>query len=322
MPYKLYRGSLEKDLIEMRKIYSNKILELLKRDNRIVALEADLMSSMSMDLVQKEYPDRVINCGIMEANMIGVAAGLSIAGKYPFAHTFSAFASRRCYDQLFMSCSYQKNNVKVIASDAGITSVHNGGTHMSFEDMGIIRGLADVTLIEVTDATMFDNILDQIAFKDGFFWIRTTRKNAYKIYENGSTFEIGKGNILKDGSDITLIANGILVKEALKTSTKLEEEGYSVAVIDMFTLNPLDEDLVKEYANKTGNIVTCENHSIYNGLGSAVAEVISEKGNAKMRKIGIQKRYGQVGTLDFLMEEYGLTADHIYKKSKELLEQK
>lgn len=317
--FKVYKGKEKKDDIEMRKVYSSKMLELMRKDDRIVGLEADLMSSMTMDLVQKEYPDRVINCGIMEANMVGVAAGLSIVGKYPFAHTFSAFASRRCYDQLFMSCSYQKNNVKIIASDSGVTSVHNGGTHMSFEDMGIIRGLANSTVLEVTDAVMFENILDQIAFKDGFYWIRTNRKNAYTIYEEGSSFEIGKGNILKDGEDITLIANGILVIEALRAAEILEKEGYSVAVIDMFTLSPIDADLIKKYAEKTGKIVTCENHSVVNGLGSAVAEVISEEGNAKLRKIGIQRRYGQVGTLDFLMEEYELTAKHIYKKAKELL---
>lgn len=317
--FKVYKGEPKKDDIEMRKVYSSKLSELMKKDERVVALEADLMSSMTMDKVQKENPDKVINCGIMEANMIGVAAGMSIAGKYPFAHTFTAFASRRCFDQLFMSGAYQKNNIKVIGSDAGVTSVHNGGTHMSFEDMGIMRGLADTTVMEMTDAVMFENILEQIALKDGFYWIRTMRKNAATIYEKGSTFEIGKGNVLKDGKDITLIANGIMVIEALKASEKLEKEGNSVAVIDMFTLNPIDEELITEYGNKTGKIVTCENHSIHNGLGSAVAEVIAENCDAKLKRIGIQSRYGQVGTLDFLMEEYELTSEHIYKAESELL---
>ena len=317
--FKVYKGEPKEDDIEMRKVYSSKLSELMKKDERVVALEADLMSSMTMDKVQKENPDKVINCGIMEANMIGVAAGMSIAGKYPFAHTFTAFASRRCFDQLFMSGAYQKNNIKVIGSDAGVTSVHNGGTHMSFEDMGIMRGLADTTVMEMTDAVMFENILEQIALKDGFYWIRTMRKNAATIYEKGSTFEIGKGNVLKDGKDITLIANGIMVIEALKTSEKLEKEGNSVAVIDMFTLNPIDEELITEYGNKTGKIVTCENHSIHNGLGSAVAEVIAENCDAKLKRIGIQSRYGQVGTLDFLMEEYELTSEHIYKAASELL---
>ena len=316
---KIYNGIPKKDEIEMRKVYSSKLGELMGKHNEIVALEADLMNAITTDKVQKEYPERVINCGIMEANMIGIAAGMSIAGKYPFTHTFTAFASRRCFDQLFMSGAYQKNNIKVIASDAGVTSAHNGGTHMSFEDMGIMRGLANTVVMEMTDATMFENILEQIATKDGFYWIRTIRKNAATIYEKGSTFEIGKGNLLKDGSDITLIANGIMVAEAIKASEKLEKEKISVAVIDMFTLNPIDKELIKKYAQKTGKIVTCENHSIHNGLGSAVAEVVAETGNAKLRRIGIKERFGQVGTLEFLMNEYELTAEHIYRAAMELL---
>ena len=316
---KIYNGTPKKDEIEMRKVYSSKLGELMGKHNEIVALEADLMNAITTDKIQKEYPERVINCGIMEANMIGIAAGMSIAGKYPFAHTFTAFASRRCFDQLFMSGAYQKNNIKVIASDAGVTAVYNGGTHMSFEDMGIMRGLANTVVMEVTDATMFENILEQVATKDGFYWIRTIRKNAATIYEKGSTFEIGKGNLLKDGSDITLIANGIMVAEALKTAEKLEKEKISVAVIDMFTLNPIDKELIKKYAQKTGKIITCENHSIHNGLGSAVAEVIAETGNAKLRRIGIKERFGQVGSLDFLMNEYELTAEHIYEAAMKLL---
>ena len=318
--YKVYKGEIRKDDIEMRRIYSAKLSELMDKDDRIVALEADLMGAITNDILQREKPGRVINCGIMEANMIGVAAGMSIAGKYPFAHTFTAFASRRCFDQLFMSCAYQKNNVKVIASDAGVTAVHNGGTHMSFEDMGIMRGLAHTVVMEMTDGTMFENILEQVALKDGFYWIRTMRKNAYTIYEEGSRFEIGKGNIVRDGKDVTLIANGIMVIEALKAAEKLEKDGISAAVIDMFTLNPIDRELIKEYAERTGKIVTCENHSIHNGLGSAVCEVVAESGNAKVKRIGIQQRYGQVGTLDFLMEEYGLTAEYIYRKAKEFFE--
>ena len=318
--YKVYKGEIRKDDIEMRRIYSAKLSELMDRDDRIVALEADLMGAITNDILQREKPGRVINCGIMEANMIGVAAGMSIAGKYPFAHTFTAFASRRCFDQLFMSCAYQKNNVKVIASDAGVTAVHNGGTHMSFEDMGIMRGLAHTVVMEMTDGAMFEDILEQVALKDGFYWIRTIRKNAYTIYEKGSRFEIGKGNIVRDGKDITLIANGIMVIEALKAAEKLEKDGISTAVIDMFTLNPIDRELIKEYAERTGKIVTCENHSIHNGLGSAVCEVVAESGNAKVKRIGIQQRYGQVGTLDFLMEEYGLTAEYIYRKAKEFFE--
>ncbi len=309
----------KKDDMEMRKIYSTTLLELMKKDERIVALEADLMGSMSTDIIQKELPGRIINGGIMEGHIAGMAGGMSIAGKIPFFHTFTAFASRRCFDQLFMSISYQKNNVKIIASDAGITAVHNGGTHMSFEDMGIVRGLAGAVVLEVTDGVMFKNIIEQVAETEGFHWIRTMRKNAEKIYEDGSVFEIGKGNIVKDGSDITLIANGIMVSEALKAADMLKEKGYNAAVIDMFTLKPIDKDLIIKYAEKTGKIVTCENHSIHNGLGSAVAEVLAENYPVKMRRVGVKERYGQVGTLDYLMKEYELTAEDICKNALELL---
>jgi transketolase len=251
--------------------------------------------------------------------VIGVAAGLSLTGRVPFVHTFTAFASRRCFDQLFMSLDYQRNNVKVIASDAGVSACHNGGTHMSFEDMGIVRGLAHSVVLEVTDATMFADILRQLMDLRGFYWVRTIRKQATRIYQEGSRFTIGKGNLLRDGDDITLIANGIMVAEALKAAQMLARQGVSAAVIDMFTLKPIDRELIKTYAAKTGRIVTCENHSIHNGLGSAVAEVLAEECPTPMRRVGVKERYGQVGTQAFLQQEYGLTAEHILEAAGQLL---
>ena len=173
---------LENDAVEMRKVYAGAVRRQIEAGAPIIALEADLMSSMAMDGVHKDHPQHVINCGIMEANVIGVAAGLSLTGRVPFVHTFTAFASRRCFDQLFMSLDYQRNNVKVIASDAGVSACHNGGTHMSFEDMGIVRGLAHSVVLEVTDATMFADILRQLMDLRGFYWVRTIRKQATRIY--------------------------------------------------------------------------------------------------------------------------------------------
>ncbi|WP_431221594.1 transketolase family protein [Serratia sp. L9] len=310
---------LEKDAIEMRKVYAGMIRQQVEAGKPVIALEADLMSSMAMDGVHRDYPQHVINCGIMEANVIGVSAGLSLTGRVPFVHTFTAFASRRCFDQLFMSLDYQRNNVKVIASDAGVSACHNGGTHMSFEDMGIVRGLAHSVVLEVTDATMFQDILQQLVELKGFYWVRTIRKQATRIYQDGSRFTIGKANLLRDGNDITLIANGIMVAEALSAAQMLEREGISAAVIDMFTLKPIDRDIIKAYAAKTGRIVTCENHSVHNGLGSAVAEVLVEEYPVPMRRVGVKERYGQVGTQEFLQQEYGLTAEHILAAAKQLL---
>ncbi|KAA8730453.1 MAG: transketolase family protein [Ewingella americana] len=310
---------LKPDNIEMRKVYGNVVREKIVENTPIIALEADLMSAMAMDGVHRDHPQHVINCGIMEANVIGVAAGLSLTGRVPFVHTFTAFASRRCFDQLFMSLDYQKNNVKVIASDAGVTACHNGGTHMSFEDMGIVRGLANSIVLEVTDAVMFRDILQQLVDLKGFYWVRTIRKQATQVYKEGSTFTIGKANLLRDGDDITLIANGIMVAEALKAAEILARDGISAAVIDMFTLKPIDKEIIQQYAAKTGKIVTCENHSIHNGLGSAVAEVLVEHTPVPMRRVGVKERYGQVGTQDFLQQEYGLTAEHILEAAKQLL---
>lgn len=313
-------GQREADQVEMRKVYAGMIRREIEAGQPIIALEADLMSSMAMDSVQKAYPEHVINCGIMEANVMGVAAGLSLTGRIPFVHTFTAFASRRCFDQLFMALDYQRNNVKVIASDAGVTACHNGGTHMSFEDMGIVRGLAHAVVLEVTDATMFAAILQQLLTREGFYWVRTIRKQATRIYPEGYRFTIGKGNVLRDGDDITLIANGIMVAEALTAAEELEARGVSAAVIDMFTLKPIDQALIARYAAKTGRIVTCENHSIHNGLGSAVAEVLVEHCPVPMRRVGVSGRYGQVGTQAFLQQEYGLTASHIVAAAEQLLE--
>ncbi len=302
------------DELEMRAIYAQTLAKQMKDNPKIVQLEADLMSCITMDKVQKELPNQVINCGIMEANLVGMAGGLSLAGHIPFIHSFTAFSSRRCLDQLFMSVSYQQNNVKVLASDSGVTACFNGGTHMSFEDMGIIRGFANATVLEVTDGTMMKDIVKQLVDLYGFYWVRTIRKKAIKIYQEGETFTIGKAKVLREGKDVTLIANGIMVAEALKASDMLLEQGIKATVIDMFTLKPIDKECIIKYAQLTGKVVTCENHSIENGLGSAVAEVLSENFPTPLRRVGIKNRYGQVGTLDFLMKEYELTANDIVKQ--------
>ncbi|MDY4280128.1 MAG: transketolase family protein [[Pasteurella] mairii] len=309
---------LHLDEIEMRKIYSDTLSECMQKNPLIIDLEADLMSSMLMHKIQQKRPNQVINCGIMEANAIGMAAGLSIAGHIPFFHTFTAFASRRCLDQLFMSIDYQQSNVKVIASDAGITAVHNGGTHMSFEDMGLVRGLANSIVLEITDGVMMKDIITQLTNLTGFYWVRTIRKQAFKIYHEGEHFTIGKAKILRDGNDITLISNGIMVAESLKAAQILAEKGIDATVVDMFTLKPLDKECIISCAKRTGKIITCENHSIHNGLGSAVAEVLVENYPVPMRRVGIKERYGQVGTLDFLMKEYELTAEDIVKQATQL----
>lgn len=315
--FKVYNGEATKEELELRKVCTNKFEEYLTKDEKVVVLDADLMGSLGSGNLVEKYKGRVINVGIMEAQEISCAAGLSRVGLKPFVHTFTAFASRRCLDQIFISSLYQKNPMTVIASDAGIQAVHNGGTHMSFEDMGLIRGLANSVVIEPTDSNVLKSILDEVYSKqDKFYWIRLTRKNVFKIYEEGSKFEIGKANVLQLGSDVCIIAIGMMVHEARMAAKKLEEEGISVTVIDMFTLKPIDREAIVKHSKGKKLVVTAENHSITNGLGSAVAEVLAEECLTKLVRVGVKERFGQVGTLEFLQEEYGLRAEDIYQAVK------
>lgn len=315
--FKVYNGETTKEELELRKVCTNKFEEYLTKDEKVVVLDADLMGSLGSGSLVEKYKGRVINVGIMEAQEISCAAGLSRVGLKPFVHTFTAFASRRCLDQIFISSLYQNNPITVIASDAGIQAVHNGGTHMSFEDMGLIRGLANSVVIEPTDSNVLKSVLDEVYSKqDKFYWIRLTRKNVFKIYEEGSKFEIGKANVLQLGSDICIIAIGMMVHEARMAAKKLEEEGISVTVIDMFTLKPIDREVIIEHSKGKKLVVTAENHSITNGLGSAVAEVLAEECQTKLVRVGVKERFGQVGTLEFLQEEYGLRAEDIYQAVK------
>ena len=317
----LAKNNVKED-IEMRNVYCQTLIELARENEQIVVLDADLMSSMGMIPFLKEFPERTFNCGVQEANMIGIAAGLSATGKIPFAHTFATFATRRCYDQVFISGAYAKANVRIIGSDPGVTSAYNGGTHMPFEDMGIMRNIPEMTVLEPTDSVMLIDIIKQLAGLYGMFYVRLLRKNAIKIYEEGSTFEIGKAVKLKDGKDVTIIANGIMVAEALKAAEILDKKGVFVRVIDMFILKPIDKETIIECAKETGAIVTVENHNIINGLGSAVAEVLVENIPTPMERVGVKDLFGEVGPVDYLKERFELTANDIVKKVEKVLKRK
>jgi transketolase len=311
-----------KEAKEMRAVYCETLMELAEENRDIVVLDADLMSSMGVAKFAKEYPDRTFNVGIQEANMIGVAAGLSATGKVPFAHSFGPFATRRCFDQLFLSVGYAKNNVRVIGSDPGVTAAYNGGTHMPFEDMGIVRNIPTATILEPVDSAMLKDLMKQTSKLEGLFYIRLLRKNAIKVYEEGSTFEIGKGVTLKEGNDVTLIATGIMVDDALKAAEMLEKVGVSARVVNIFTLKPIDSELITKCAKETGALVTVENHNIINGLGSAVSEVVVENLPVPVERVGVKDRFGQVGPVDYLKETYGLTADDICSSVQKALGRK
>ena len=311
--------SYELEKIEMRQMYANTLLELAKANPHVVALEADLMSAISTNKIIKEIPNQIINCGIMEANMIGMAAGLSLTGKIPFVHTFGQFATRRAFDQLFISGAYAKTNIKILGSDSGVSAEHNGGTHMAFEDLGLVRLIPNAHVYEASDSTMLGYLLRKIEKEYGIHYIRTIRKNSVKIYKEGESFETGKGKVLREGDNVTIIASGIMVAESLKAADQLKEQGVEATVIDMFSIKPIDKELIIKYAKKTKAIVTAENHNIIGGLGSAVAEVLCEHCPTKMRRIGVKEQFGQVGRMEYLMEFYQLTARDIVKKAMEIM---
>ncbi|NCD32897.1 MAG: transketolase family protein [Spartobacteria bacterium] len=317
------KATIELDAQEMRKAYSGTVLELMKENENIVILDADLTSCIGTGGVAKIFPERMINCGIQEANMMGVAAGLSSVGKIPFVHTFGPFATRRSYDQVFLAIGYSKQNVRIIGSDPGVTAAYNGGTHMPFEDAGLMRLIPGMTVFDPCDNVQIANLLRQTADIYGNFYFRTLRKNPMSIYEEGSTFEIGKAVQLRDGKDVTIIAQGaVLVPEALKAADALAEKGISARVLDMFTLKPIDKEAIIKAAKETGAIVTAENHNVINGLASAVAEILVENIPTPMGKVGVMDRFGQVGNVDFLREEYALTAARIIEEVEKTVARK
>ncbi len=305
---------------EMRDVYCQTLIEMAKNNEDIVVLDADLMNSMHIIPFLEKYPERTFNCGVQEANMMGVAAGLSMTGKIPFVHSFGPFATRRAYDQVFMSGAYARANVRIFGSDPGITAAYNGGTHMPFEDLGIMRNIPEMTIIIPTDTVMLKNIIKMLEKPYGMFYVRLLRKNPVKIYREGSEFALGKAKKLRDGDDITLIANGIMVNETLQAAELLDQKGISARVIDMFTLKPLDIDTVLEAAEETKGIVTVENHNIINGLGSAVAEILSENYPVPLKRVGVNDEFGEVGPVDYLKKRYKLTKNNIVKKVEKLLE--
>lgn len=316
------KSVFEKEAREMRAVYCQTLQELARENDRIAVLDADLVGSSGMKAFFNEFPDRAINCGIQENNMVGVAAGMSAAGMIPFAHSFGPFASRRCVDQIFISCAYAKLNVRIIGSDPGVTAAYNGGTHMPFEDMGTLMSIPQITLLEPADTVQLQWMIRELEKAYGVFYIRLLRKNAVGIFEEGSTFEMGKMARLREGKDVAIVASGIMTAEALKAAAALESEGISAAVLNAFTWKPMDDETLAEYAKSCGCVVTAENHNIIGGLGSAVANSLSRSCPGPVEMVGVNDEFGEVGTEDFLRKRFDLTADHIVRAAKAAIARK
>lgn len=307
---------------EMRQTLAGALVERAKTDDRIVVIEADLMSCHATKVFKQEFPERFVNVGIAEQNMIGIAAGMSTMGKIPFAYSFGPFATRRCYDQIFISVAYARQNVKIVGTDPGVLAEYNGGTHMPFEDMALMRAIPHMVCFEPVDATMLEKAVDQIVDYQGSVYIRLQRKKAEKVFDDTLNFELGKAIKIKDGKDVTLIASGIMVARAIEAAELLKEDGISARVVNIHTWKPIDKDAIIKCAKETGAIVTCENHNVCNGLGSAVAEVVCQNSPVPMRLVGVKDEFGQVGKNAYLSEQYHITTQDIVEAAREVVKSK
>ena len=307
---------------EMRTVYCETMIALAKEDPRIVDVEADLTGAHGMKPFKAAYPERSFNVGIAEANMVGVAAGLSACGKIPFVHSFATFASRRCFDQIAISVCYAGLNVKIVGSDPGVGAELNGGTHMALEDMGIMRTLPGMTVFEPTDSVQLRKALPAVARHEGPVYIRLFRRKAEKVFDDDYVFTLGKADLLRDGSDVTIIASGVCVANALQAAAMLAGEGVSARVLNRPTVKPVDAEAVLRAAEETGAVVTAENHSVIGGLGSAVAEVLAEGRPAPLERVGVKDHFGQVGKAPYLMGVFGITPADIAKAARKALARK
>ena len=316
----VYDGTL--DPRQCKAVLGETIPAMAAEDPDVIYLDADLMNCIGTAKWAAEHPERAINCGIAEANMVGVAAGLAAAGFKPIVHTFGPFASRRCFDQVFLSAGYAKNDITIIGTDPGVTATLHGGTHMPFEDVGIYRTLPGATVIDVTDPTMLISVLRQCKDRPGVKYIRVGRKQYARVYADGSELPIGKAVTLREGTDVVIFAVGIMIHEAMQAAIELGKEGVSAAVVDMFTIKPLDVEAVVDWAKKCGAVVVAENHNRNGGLYSAVSEVLAERCPTPAAVVAVEDEFGEVGPQGYLQERFGLTAAHVAEAARSVLKRK
>jgi transketolase len=308
--------------IATREAYGKALLELGRKRPEVVALDADLSGSTKTKVFGKEFPDRFFNVGIAEQDLIGVAAGLALGGKIPFASTFAVFATGRAWEQIRQAVCYPGLNVKVVASHAGITVGEDGGSHQSVEDITLMRALPGMTVIVPADATETTMAVLAMGEHKGPAYIRVGREKTEVIFDDSYKFKIGKAHVFSKGTDATVVACGLMVSIALKAAQELAEEGLSVGVINMSTIKPIDREAIVAAAQGSGAIVTAEEHSIIGGLGGAVAEVLAESSPVPMKRVGIKDVFGTSGKSGELMKLYGLTAEDIKAAVKEVVARK
>lgn len=299
-----------------RQSYGEKLAELGRTNKEIVVLDADLSSATKTSIFAKEFPDRFFNIGIAEQDMMGTAAGMSTFGKIPYVSTFAMFAAGRSYDQIRNSICYPNLNVKICATHSGITVGEDGATHQMLEDIGLMRGLPNMTVISTSDDTQTRWAVEEISKINGPVYLRLCRLDAPLIYEKTRKFELGKAEQIGDGTDATIFATGIVVSEALIAQKELEKQGIKVRVVDVHTIKPIDKEMIIKCAKETEKLISIEDHSIIGGLGSSIAEVLADEYPKKLIRLGIKDEFGRSGKATELLKEYGLTSEKIIEQIK------
>ncbi len=299
--------------MEFRKVLCEQLALLMREDKKVVVLDADLAKPNGTAPLYKEFPDRCFDVGIAEANMVGVAAGLSAYGYKPVIVTFAPFATRRVFDQLTVSVAYAKQKVKVIGTDPGLTAELNGGTHMTFLDIALMRGLPNFLVYDAVDDIQLKSALKQLLKYDGNVYIRMPRKTRPTVFDESYEYRFGKADLIMEGTDATIIASGTMVYEAKLACDELKKKGINIELISLNTIRPLDEKAIIDSAKKTKLVFTCENHNIHGGVYSNVCEVLSSNLPTKVIGIGINDQFGQVGKYNELLEAYNLTYNDIVK---------
>lgn len=302
--------------MNMRDVLVNFLREQIINDDKVVVIDADLAKCANTIKLEEEFPDRAFNVGIAEADMMSVAAGLSSYGFIPFVHSFAPFVTRRAADQVMISIAYAKQNVKIVGTDPGIVAALNGGTHMPFEDIGMLRSIPNMVIYEPTDNVEFSAILPQILAYNGAVYIRMYRKCPDSIFEEGEKFDLFKAKVVRSGKDVTIIASGIMVSTAVQAAEELEKDGISAEVIANPTVKPIDAETILKSVKKTGAVVTAENHNVMGALRSAVSEVLAENYPAPLESVGIKEKFGEVGKMPYLRKVFNLEVSDIVAATK------
>ena len=301
----------------IRQSYGEALADLGKKNEKIVVLDADLSSATKTNIFAKEFPERFLDMGIAEANMLGTAAGLATCGKIPYVSTFAAFAAGRAYDQIRCSVCYPKLNVKICVTHSGITVGEDGATHQMIEDISMMRTMPNMTVMTTSDDVETKWAVEEISKIEGPVYLRLARVKTSKIYDENQKFEIGKAIQIGEGTDATIFATGVTVEQALIAKEELHKQGIEVRVVDMHTIKPIDKEMIIKCAKETKKLISVEDHSIIGGLGSAISEVLTENYPVKLKRIGIKDCFGRSGKAEELIKYFGIDSESIKKAVQE-----